>query len=162
VIEGPIRQLTHEQVQVIYQLRFGPESLDGFPQKAHESISLKKHESFLINSLSTDILFIKNIRINGVSAAASTLIGMCWLYDLTETSAEIGRLAINHCHRNKGYAKELLIHATTYASSQGINTIYLDVLPQNIRAVSLYKKVGFIPCFANRTVGLDRMVLHLR
>lgn len=54
-------------------------------------------------------------------------------------------LIITENHRNKGFGTALMNSAKDWAKEQKCNIISLDVLANNMRAIKLYEKLGFIP-----------------
>ncbi|HDR4949052.1 GNAT family N-acetyltransferase [Bacillus cereus] len=77
-----------------------------------------------------------------------TVIGTVALYNInkSENSAEFGRLMIGHLPAmGKGFGKRTAILASKYAFEiLDISKIYLNVLSYNVKAIQLYKKIGFI------------------
>lgn len=78
-----------------------------------------------------------------------SVIGTTALYniDTQKHSAEFGRLMIGHIPaQNKGLGTLATILTCRYAFEKlDILEIFLYVLPHNIRAITLYKKIGFLP-----------------
>ena len=54
-------------------------------------------------------------------------------------------IIVTESHRNKGFATALMISAKDWAKEQDCIFINLDVLSNNTGAITLYKKLGFIP-----------------
>ncbi len=59
----------------------------------------------------------------------------CYIMDVIVTKA----------HRNKGYGTALMNSAKGWAKERDCNFINLDVLANNLGAIKLYEKLGFIP-----------------
>ena len=79
--------------------------------------------------------------------------------DLTEYDGEkafVSILIVESCNRRKGFAKNALRVVIEYAKSIGLQTLYADVLPENIPSINLFQQAGFI-----KECG-DRFVLALR
>ncbi|MHA1125964.1 MAG: GNAT family N-acetyltransferase [Candidatus Heimdallarchaeota archaeon] len=55
----------------------------------------------------------------------------------------IDKLAIKEGHRRKGYGKKLLAFAIESAKNSGLKYIELEVVSENIGAITLYKQCGF-------------------
>lgn len=76
-------------------------------------------------------------------------IGTTALYNINtpKNSAEFGRLMIGHIPaQRKGLGTQATILTCKYAFERlNISEIYLYVLAHNIRAVELYKNIGFVP-----------------
>ncbi|WP_197233381.1 GNAT family N-acetyltransferase [Bacillus cereus] len=90
------------------------------------------------------------------------VIGTTALYniDTKKNSAEFGRLMIGHIPaQGKGFGTQATILTCKYGFEKlGMSEIYLYVLPHNIRAITLYKKIGFLPI--NIQDNNIYMVLH--
>lgn len=54
-------------------------------------------------------------------------------------------IIVTEKHRNKGFGTELINQAKKWAKEQSCSFINLDVLVNNLKAISLYEKLGFIP-----------------
>ncbi len=52
---------------------------------------------------------------------------------------------VTESHRNKGFGTALMNSAKDWANEQNCSFINLDVLSNNTGAITLYKKLGFIP-----------------
>lgn len=59
----------------------------------------------------------------------------CYIMDVLVTEA----------HRNKGFGTALMNSAKDWAKEQNCSFVNLDVLSNNTGAITLYKKLGFIP-----------------
>lgn len=59
----------------------------------------------------------------------------CYIMDVIVTEA----------HRNNGFGTALMNSAKDWAKEQDCNFVNLDVLSNNAGAITLYKKLGFIP-----------------
>ncbi|MBJ8113726.1 GNAT family N-acetyltransferase [Bacillus cereus group sp. N6] len=78
-----------------------------------------------------------------------SIIGTTALYNINtpKKSAEFGRLMIGHIPaQRKGLGTQATILTCKYAFERlNISEIYLYVLSHNIRAIELYKNIGFVP-----------------
>ncbi|MFQ6090442.1 MAG: GNAT family N-acetyltransferase, partial [Candidatus Bipolaricaulia bacterium] len=57
----------------------------------------------------------------------------------------VAEMAVTEEHRGKGLGKALLVKSLAIAQGQGIRTVKLGVTEENLPAVGLYRKLGFIP-----------------
>ena len=58
--------------------------------------------------------------------------------------AHITNIAVHPDFRRKGIGKRLMLAATDYAESQGVDAVTLEVRASNIIAQRLYEKIGFV------------------
>ncbi|POA24506.1 MULTISPECIES: GNAT family N-acetyltransferase [unclassified Pseudomonas] len=82
-----------------------------------------------------------------VIEADGELVGQCAVYgvDLDRKRAEVGRFLAAPDKAGKGYIKrgcQLLINTCWHQI--GLETLFLEVLAENVRAISLYVKLGFV------------------
>ena len=76
----------------------------------------------------------------------STPIGMFKLSPLTYRASHIaylGGLAIHPDFAGRGFGREMMQEIIDFANQQGYKRIELSVATENLRAIELYKKVGF-------------------
>ena len=73
------------------------------------------------------------------------LIGLVSVYfnDTTNKIAFISNVSIDAGYQKKGIASILLKTAIAYGTDLGFSSLKLEVQPKNIKAVNLYKKLGF-------------------
>lgn len=67
--------------------------------------------------------------------------------DLTEYDGEkafVSILIVESYNRRKGFAKSALRVVVEYAKSIGLQTLYADVLPENIPSINLFRQAGFV------------------
>lgn len=83
-----------------------------------------------------------------ISNANSSFIGTVALYNVDENkkTAEVGRIIVDKKITNeKGLGLEVTTAALFIGFDMiGLHTIHLEVFADNIRAISVYKKTGFI------------------
>ncbi|WP_157830128.1 GNAT family N-acetyltransferase [Bacillus sp. SN10] len=110
-----------------------------------DDISEEQQRQWFKNYLlkTDDIMFMIEENINFKSA-----IGTVALYNINKAtgSAEFGRLMIgNMSAQGKGLGKQAIILACTYAFKVlNLSEVYLYVLCNNIKAIRIYLKLGFI------------------
>ena len=66
--------------------------------------------------------------------------------DLTEYDGEkavVSILIFDLCNRRKGFAENALQLLIEYAKTLGLQTLYANILPENLPSISLFKKLGF-------------------
>lgn len=78
--------------------------------------------------------------------ADGELVGQCAVYgiDLQQKRAEVGRFLVSPDSAGKGYIKrgcQLLIE--TCWQQLALDSVFLEVLEDNVRAIKLYEKLGF-------------------
>ena len=73
------------------------------------------------------------------------LVGMLAMYanDYTEKTAFITSISVLKDYQGRGLAKQLLMNAVKYADDLGFKKVKLEVYNCNIKALMLYKKLGF-------------------
>lgn len=73
-------------------------------------------------------------------------VGMCKLIQLKHRNSHIlyvGGLAVDPAHAGKNYGLKMLQDVIVYAKAQNVLRLELSVSVENIRAINLYKKIGF-------------------
>ena len=77
--------------------------------------------------------------------------------DLTEYDGEkafVSILIFDLDNRRKGFAENALQLLIGYAKTLGLQTLYANVLPENLPSISLFEKVGFVKENGSRFVRL--------
>ena len=96
---------------------------------------------------------IKGILIDG------NPIGACGLKQITKHDAEYWGYIGEKQYWGKGLGKEILAGMINSAKELNLSSIYLKVIHDNLRAINLYKKMGFeVECEAKEEI---LMRLHL-
>lgn len=72
------------------------------------------------------------------------LIGLATIYKLNKSVAVLGLLAVKPSEQRKGYGAFLLKYALEVAKLNGIKEIRAKVVKENDKAISFYKRHGFI------------------
>jgi ribosomal-protein-alanine N-acetyltransferase len=62
---------------------------------------------------------------------------------LAADEAEVYGLAVRKEEEGKGYGRKLMEAAFKYLQERQVKTVFLEVRPSNLRALSLYKNLGF-------------------
>lgn len=62
---------------------------------------------------------------------------------LTKLECHILNLCVAAHFQRQGWGEKLLQHAMAYAIGIGIHIVYLEVRRSNVKAISLYRKMGF-------------------
>jgi len=62
-----------------------------------------------------------------------------------EGRGHIALVALSEAHRGKGIGPQLIGHAISLYRSLGRKVLHLRVAENNVRAIAMYKKVGFVP-----------------
>lgn len=91
------------------------------------------------------------------------VVGTAALKKLADGKCELKSLYLLQSYHGKGLGRQLLNTALREAEKKGITKIYLDSLSSSIRAISLYKKAGFIETkrYNENTAADVFMVLEL-
>lgn len=76
--------------------------------------------------------------------AEGTHIGMLSLFNIANKGAEVGIFIGEKTYWGRGYGTESLRRVLPYCfNNLGLKKVYLKVIPDNIRAIRCYEKVGF-------------------
>lgn len=100
----------------------------------------------LLNHIKNNKFYIYEID-NKIIASLAFQIGEEEMYEdmgwsITKDVSVIHLLAVNPKHRNKGYAKSLLLKVINENKNK-IKAVHLDVMLTNLSASKLYESVGF-------------------
>lgn len=79
--------------------------------------------------------------------------------------ARIYSLVVDSARRGRGIAEAMLDMALDFARSEGLKSVFLEVRPDNLAAIALYKKKGFVrrlvkPDYYHDHTPADSMVLR--
>ena len=66
-----------------------------------------------------------------------------WKYE-NATFYVVHRLCVNYDFQNKGIGKRTMIHIEDELRNKNIDTIRLDVFSENIYAIKMYEKLGYV------------------
>lgn len=85
----------------------------------------------------------KDYYIKGILADGKP-IGACGLKHITEVDGEYWGYIGEKNYWRKGIGKQMMAFIEKYARSLKLKQIYLKVIPENIRAIQLYTKQGYV------------------
>lgn len=71
-------------------------------------------------------------------------IGSIWLETVDIDIAKLGVFIANEEYRNNGYGSKAIENLLCFAKDKGYKNVILNVRTNNIRAYTLYKKLGFV------------------
>ena len=71
-------------------------------------------------------------------------IGSIWLETVNIDTAKLGVFIANEEYRNNGYGSKAIENLLCFAKDKGYKNVILNVRTNNIRAYTLYKKLGFV------------------
>ena len=71
-------------------------------------------------------------------------IGSIWLETVDIDTAKLGVFIANEEYRNNGYGSKAIENLLCFAKDKGYKNVILNVRTNNIRAYTLYKKLGFV------------------
>lgn len=100
---------------------------------------------YINDSLSTDILQAKQLRLMIVLKKTEQVIGTLDLFELDTHHSRAGiGILIDELYRGKGYAKQTLRLATQYAFALlGLHQIFAHIAENNTSSLQFFKEVGF-------------------
>lgn len=71
-------------------------------------------------------------------------IGSVWLEAVGENTVKLGVFIAEEKYRNKNYGTKAIENLLCFAKDKGYKNVILNVRTNNIRAYTLYKKLGFV------------------
>lgn len=71
-------------------------------------------------------------------------IGSVWLEAVGENTVKLGVFIVEEKYRNKNYGTKAIENLLCFAKDKGYKNVILNVRTNNIRAYTLYKKLGFV------------------
>lgn len=89
-------------------------------------------------------------------------IGSAWLEAVDENTVKLGIFIAEEKYRNRNYGTKAIENLLCFAKDKGYKSVTLNVRTSNIRAYSLYQKLGFIEI--NRYTkenGIDVITMEL-
>ena len=86
-----------------------------------------------------------------ISNQKSEDVGCIWLYRMTDGNTFIADIHVYPNHRNMGYGTKIMNFAIETARKNNSKALILSVIKNNLPAISLYKKLGFIQFDGNDT-----------
>lgn len=95
------------------------------------------------NYILFNINLSEQIKIFYVAKVENEIVGyiVCWL---SESTAHIHNISVKKNYQNLGVGSRLLEYLLNRLLCLNINTVVLEVRVSNLKAISLYKKFGFI------------------
>lgn len=161
-----IREITQSDVpslaklaQKVYTVTFG----DTMSQEELQDALKARSEEYFYAVLGKDTVF--------VALEGATIIGFIQFgeadFDSVKTTRndiELKKLFVDTEHHGKGIGSQLIEAMLAHEKLVNIQNIYLDVYPENVKAIALYKKYGFqaageIPYKPNgKVIGYDLLM----
>ena len=71
-------------------------------------------------------------------------IGSAWLETVDENTVKLGIFIAEEKYRNRNYGTKAIENLLCFAKDKGYKNVILNVRINNIRAYSLYQKLGFV------------------
>lgn len=130
------RKAIQNDLQFVYDLYMHPQVNSYL---LYEYMDIEEFKPIFDKFLASEIKFIFTDE-NG------TPIGMFKLFPLTYRASHIaylGGLAIHPVFAGKGFGKKMMQQIIDLANQQDFKRIELSVATENLRAIELYKKMGF-------------------
>lgn len=90
-------------------------------------------------------------------------IGSVWLEAVDENTVKLGIFIAEEKYRNRNYGTKAIENLLCFAKDKGYKSVILNVRTSNIRAYSLYQKLGFIEL--NRYTkenGIDVITMEIK
>ena len=75
---------------------------------------------------------------------AEQVIGYIFFH-VQEGNGHLNNIAVHPEFRRQGYGQELLLFVLHELEREGCRRLFLEVRPQNLAAIALYQKHGFLP-----------------
>jgi len=72
------------------------------------------------------------------------IIGTVAIAELDRRNCELKSLYLSEKYHGKGYGKKMLMYAIDQARQHGYKKMFLDSLSTSTRAITLYRRVGFV------------------
>ena len=130
------RKATQNDLQFVFDLYMHPQVN---PYLLYEPMNIEEFKSIFDKLLETEIKYI-------FMDEKSTSVGMFKLFPLTYRASHIaylGGLAIHPDYAGKGFGSKIMQEIIDLSKQKGYKRIELSVATENLRAIKLYKKVGF-------------------
>ncbi|MET2984367.1 GNAT family N-acetyltransferase [Aureibaculum conchae] len=124
-----------EQELIKYERPFAPNLKD-------DPISYYHIEDFIISNDAQLLVAVIN---NELVGSGYALIKNSASYKKPDQFAYLGFMYVSPNHRGKGINGKLTHELITWAATQGISEIQLDVYANNSSAINAYKKIGLQP-----------------
>jgi RimJ/RimL family protein N-acetyltransferase len=78
-----------------------------------------------------------------IALAGRELVGELSVIDVTQAEPEIGMI-VSAPYRGRGIGRAMMVHAIAWARTNGKPALTLRVFPDNVRALALYRRSGFV------------------
>jgi RimJ/RimL family protein N-acetyltransferase len=138
-----LRALTQSDLELTLQWNNQPDIRDTYAGHPYP-VNREKEQAWYNRVLTSDA----SLNVFGIELTASQkLIGLTMLKNVNfiNREAEWAIYIGDAEERGKGYAKEAMIQTLRWGFHQlGLNRIFLKVETQNINAIGMYKKAGFV------------------
>jgi len=130
------RKATQNDLQFIYYLYMHPQVN---PYLLYEYMGIEAFKPIFDSLLASEIKYIFTDE-NGVPVGMFKLFP--WTYRASHI-AYLGGLAIQPSYSGNGFGRKMMQEIIALANQQGYKRIELSVATENLKAIELYKKVGF-------------------
>jgi L-phenylalanine/L-methionine N-acetyltransferase len=130
------RKATQNDLQFIYDLYMHPQVN---PFLLYEPMDMEEFKPIFDKLLENESKYI-------FMDEYSTPIGMFKLFPLTYRASHVaylGGLAIHPTYAGKGFGVKMMQEIIDFANQEGYKRMELSAATENLRAIELYKKVGF-------------------
>ena len=89
-------------------------------------------------------------------------IGSVWLEAVDENTVKLGIFIAEEKYRNRNYGTKAIENLLCFAKDKGYKNVILNVRTNNIRAYTLYKKLGFVQIKKyTKENGIDVITMEL-